>query len=132
MNTSNLPGELLIGLGAVAIIVWAAALALPPHRRRLTQRACAWTVGCLAGAYLAGRAVAEFFLVNYSDPGSYRLSWGGPSLAGVLAVHSGPGLAVLIAAAVFAWRRSRRRSSVAQRSARRHATFGRSRPRGGA
>jgi hypothetical protein len=75
------------------------------------MRVCAWVVGCLVGAYLVGRAVAEFFLVNYNNPGSYRLSWGGPSLAGVFAVHSGPGLAVLIAAAVFAWRRSKRRSS---------------------
>jgi hypothetical protein len=115
MNTSNLPGELLIGLGAVAVVIWAAALTLPPRRRRLTQRACAWTVGCVVGAYLAGRAVAEFFLVNYDDPGSYSKSWGGPSLAGVLAVHSGPGLAVLIAAAVFAWRRFQRRSSDSTR-----------------
>jgi hypothetical protein len=112
MNTSNLPGEILIGLGAVAIIIWVAALTLPPRRRRLTQRVCAWTVGCLVGAYLVARAIAEFFLVNYNDPGSYRLDWGGPSLAGVFAVHSGPGVAVLIAAAVVAWRRSRRRSSA--------------------
>jgi hypothetical protein len=75
------------------------------------MRVCAWVVGCLVGAYLVGRAVAEFFLVNHSDPGSYRLLWGGPSLVGVFAVHSGPGLAVLIAAAVFAWRRSKRRAS---------------------
>jgi hypothetical protein len=115
MNTSNLPGELLIGLCAVAIITWVAALALPPWRRRGTQRVCVWTVSCVTGAYLVGRAVAEFFLVNYSVPSSYRLSWGGPSLAGVFAVHSGPGLVVLIAAAVvFFRRRSRRLSSVGQ------------------
>ncbi len=65
MNTSNLPGELLIGLGAVAVVVWVAALTLPPPRRRPAQRACLWTVGGVVGAYLAGRAVAEFFLVNY-------------------------------------------------------------------
>ena len=114
MNTSNLPGEILVGLGAVAIIIWVVALALPQHRRRLTQRVCAWTIGCVVGTYLVGRAVAEFFLVNYNNPGSYRLSWGGPSLAGVFAVHSSPGFAVLIAAAVFIWRRFKRRSSVGQ------------------
>jgi hypothetical protein len=107
MNTSNLPGELLILLVAVAIIVFSAAIALPRERRRRIQRACAWTVGGVFGAYLVGRGVAEFFTVNYSDPGSYRLAWGGPSLAGVFAVHSGPGLAVLIATAVLTWRRVR-------------------------
>jgi hypothetical protein len=112
MNTSNLPGEILVGLGAVAIIIWVAALALPSHRRRLTQRVCVTTVGGVVGAYLVGRAIAEFFLVNYNDPGSYRLDWGGPSLAGVFAVHSGPGLAILIAAAVLTWQRSKRRSSA--------------------
>jgi hypothetical protein len=112
MNTSNLPGELLILLVAVAVIASAAALALPRQRRRRIQRASAWTVGGVLGAYLVGRGIAEFFTVNYSAPGSYRLSWGGPSLAGVFAVHSGPGLVVLIAAAVFAWRRVRRRPSV--------------------
>jgi hypothetical protein len=109
MNTSNLPGELLIGLAAIAVIVWVAGLALPPHRRRRIQRACVRTVGGVVGAYLVGRAVAEFFLVKYDDPGSYSQSWGGPSLAGVFAVHSGPGLAVLIAATVFAWRHFKRR-----------------------
>ena len=84
------------------------------NRRRLIQRVCITTVGCVVGAYLVARAIAEFFLVNYNDPGSYRLDWGGPSLAGVFAVHSGPGVAVLIAAAVFTWRRSKRRSSAGQ------------------
>jgi hypothetical protein len=114
MNTSNLPGEILIGLAGVAIVVWVTALALPSHRRRVTQRACSWTVGCVVGAYLVGRSVAEFFLVGYNDPASYDHAWGGPSLAGVLAVHSGPGLAVLIAVAVLISRRSRRRSSARQ------------------
>lgn len=113
MNISNLPGEILIGLATVDIIIWIAALALPSRQRRVTQRACAWTVGCVVGAYLVGRGVAEFFLVDYDHPASYANSWGGPSLAGVFAVHSGPGLAVLIAAAVLIWRRrSRRQSSI--------------------
>jgi len=116
MNTSNLPGELLILLVAVAVIVSVVAMALPRQRRRRIQRACGWTVGGVFGAYLIGRGVAEFFTANYGDPGSYRLAWGGPSLAGVFAVHSGPGLAVLIAAAVYAWRRTRasHRAAVTQ------------------
>lgn len=47
------------------------------------------------GAYLVVRGVVEFFTIDYGDPSSYRNDWGGPSLLGVLAVHSGPGLAIL-------------------------------------
>lgn len=109
--SGNLPGVILIGACAVTAMIWAAALALPRHRRRVIQRVCAWTVGGAIGAYLVGRGIAEFFVVNYNNPGSYQLDWGGPSLAGVLAVHSGPGLAVLTGMAVFILRRmqSRRR-----------------------
>lgn len=77
----------------------------PPRLRPL--RAFLWTLGGLAGAYLVVRGVAEFFTVDYGNPASYRLDWGGPSLAGVFAVHSGPGLLVLIAAAGYVWRRAR-------------------------
>ena len=53
-------------------------------------------LGYVLATYLVGRGVAEFFVIDLHDPSSYRLDWGGPSLAGVLAVHSGP--AVLIVA----------------------------------
>ncbi len=49
-------------------------------------------------AFLVGRGVAEFFIVHYGDPASYRNAWGGPSLAGVFAVHSGPAVAILLGA----------------------------------
>jgi hypothetical protein len=58
--------------------------------------------------YLVGRGVAEFFVVHYSDPASYRNDWGGPSLAGVFAVHSGP--AVAIVAGFVIWLRGRWRA----------------------
>jgi len=70
-----------------------------------------WLLAAIAlplGAYLVGRAIAEFFLIHYSFPASYRNDWGGPSLAGVLAVHSGPGLIILAAAAWWVLRRRRR------------------------
>ena len=53
----------------------------------------------ILGLYLFGRAIVELFIIHYGDPSSYRNDWGGPSLAGVLAVHCGFGLisAVLIA-----------------------------------
>jgi hypothetical protein len=68
------------------------------------------TLGIAAGGllalYLVGRGFAEFFTVSYSDPASYRLDWGGPTLAGVFAVHTGP--AVLILAGTALWLRRRR------------------------
>jgi hypothetical protein len=44
------------------------------------------------GLYLIGRAIAEPFVVDVTDPATYRNDWGGPSLPGVLAVHCGPGI----------------------------------------
>jgi hypothetical protein len=66
------------------------------------------------GAYLVFRAVVEPFVIDLSDPRTYRDDWGGPSLAGVLAVHCLPG----VVAAVLMVRSVRRRR---QRS-REHAT----------
>jgi hypothetical protein len=72
-------------------------------------RRIAWLAGLILGLYLVGRAVAEIFVIDASDPATYRNDWGGPSLAGVLAVHCGPGLvaAVLMVIAVIRIRRSR-------------------------
>jgi hypothetical protein len=76
-----------------------------PKWRRIATRAIGIPVGSLLGLYLVGRGVAEFFVVNYSDPASYAKAWGGPSLAGVFAVHAGPGFAVLAGAGVWLYRR---------------------------
>ena len=57
--------------------------------------------------YAVVRGVAELFQIDYGNPAPYRQDWGGPSLAGILAVHAGPGLAVLLGA--FIWLRRRRR-----------------------
>ena len=46
------------------------------------------------GAYLVVRGAAEFVVVDVTDPATYRHDWGGPSLAGVLAVHVGPGVLI--------------------------------------
>jgi hypothetical protein len=61
----------------------------------------------LLALFLVGRGVAEFFIIHYSDPASYANSWGGPSLAGVFAVHSGPAVLIVTAAALYARRRLR-------------------------
>jgi hypothetical protein len=66
----------------------------------------------IVGAYLIVRAVAEPFAIDMTDPATYAQDWGGPSLAGVLAVHSGPGLvaAALMVAYVIRRRADSRRS----------------------
>ena len=81
-------------------------------------------VGFVLGVYLIGRAIVELFVIDYGDPASYRADWGGPSLAGVLAVHSGPGViaAALMVYAFLRWRRSASRS--ASRGASRSASRG--------
>ncbi|WP_328465331.1 hypothetical protein OHA21_43305 [Actinoplanes sp. NBC_00393] len=57
------------------------------------------TLGVILGLYLIVRAVAEPFVIDVTDPSTYRDDWGGPALAGVLAVHMGPG--ILAALALF-------------------------------
>jgi hypothetical protein len=74
-------------------------------------RKIVWIVGGIVGLYLIGRAIAELFLIDMSDPATYRDDWGGPSLIGVLLVHCLPGL---LAAAVFVIAYRRRRSSRVQ------------------
>ena len=70
----------------------------------------------ILGAYLVVRAVAEPFVIDVTDPATYRNDWGGPHLAGVLAVHCGPGI---VAAALMGRAALRRfRSSGAPRPAR--------------
>lgn len=59
------------------------------------------------GLYFVARAIAEFWTVDFSDPSSYADDWGGPSLIGVLLVHSGPGLLVIVGALLW-WRRRRK------------------------
>ncbi|MGI5146015.1 hypothetical protein ACQEVC_06380 [Plantactinospora sp. CA-294935] len=66
-------------------------------------------VGILFGLYLIVRAIAEPFVIDMTDPATYRRDWGGPSLAGVLLVHCGPGVvsAMLIGLAARSWWRRR-------------------------
>jgi hypothetical protein len=52
----------------------------------------AMVFGMVLVAYLIVRGIAEPFVIDMSDPATYRNDWGGPSLTGVLAVHCGPGL----------------------------------------
>lgn len=76
-------------------------------------------VGIVFGLYLIVRAVAEPFVIDMTDPATYRQDWGGPSLAGVLLVHCGPGVvsAVLLGLAVRSWRRRRAAAAVGRTGA---------------
>ncbi|MFB9180222.1 hypothetical protein ACFFX1_18935 [Dactylosporangium sucinum] len=65
-------------------------------------------VGTVFGLYLVVRAIAEPFVIGFDDPATYSKDWGGPSLAGVLLVHCGPGVisAILIGWGLARWRRT--------------------------
>jgi hypothetical protein len=74
-------------------------------------RKAAVALGVALGVFLIIRAVAEPFVIDLSNPATYRNDWGGPSLLGVLLVHCGPGVAaIMIAMALLRRRSSRRRS----------------------
>ena len=67
-------------------------------------------VAYVVGAFFVVRSVAELVIVDYGDSSSYEHDWGGPSLAGVLAVHCLPGV---IAAALMIWGAFRMRRGTA-------------------
>jgi hypothetical protein len=67
----------------------------------------------LVGMYFVVRAVVELVSIDYGDAASYEDDWGGPSLAGVLAVHCLPG--VIAVALMILGARRLRRSTVGER-----------------
>jgi hypothetical protein len=69
------------------------------------MRKAAIAVGLGLGLFLIARAVAEPFVIDLSDPATYRSDWGGPSLLGVLLVHCGPGVIAAVAIAMILIRR---------------------------
>jgi hypothetical protein len=79
------------------------------------MRKAASVVGLVLGLYLMVRAIAEPFVIDMSDPATYRNDWGGPSLLGVLLVHCGPGvMAAVVITVVLVGRRSARRAQREQ------------------
>ena len=54
--------------------------------------------------FFVARGVVGLVRVDPADPGSYRQDWGGPTYVGVLLVHAGPGLLVVVLTVVW-WRR---------------------------
>jgi hypothetical protein len=116
-------GADVVGIAVGALLILAVIIGLvgifSRRWRRRSLRIAGRTVTGLVALYAVGRGIAEFWAVNYSDPASYAHSWGGPSLAGVFAVHSGPGFAIVIAAAWWLGRqRARNRRKTLGRSGR--------------
>ncbi|WP_063890720.1 hypothetical protein [Sciscionella sediminilitoris] len=65
-------------------------------------------LGLVLAAYFVVRAITELFVLDFGAPSSYANAWGGPSLAGVLTVHCGPGfLAAVLVAVGFGRRRTK-------------------------
>ncbi len=114
----------VIALFSAAAVLMAAAAARPRWRRRL-PKVIGLAAGGVLAAFLVGRGVAEFFIVHYGDPASYRNAWGGPSLAGVFAVHSGPAVAILLGAGAYLVRRHRARRAPSGRLTSDRLTSGR-------
>jgi hypothetical protein len=103
---ADIDGDLTYLRGSVNRTANASAGAIEAARARRQGERMKRTLQVVAGVialYAGIRGVAELFLIDYRNPASYRQDWGGPSLAGVLAVHTGPGLAVLLGA--FLWLR---------------------------
>jgi hypothetical protein len=98
----------VVGLVLVAVVTAVAAVFVP-RLRRVVGRVLGLAVAGALGLYLVGRGIAEFWVVHYSDPASYRDAWGGPSLVGVFVVHSGPGFLVLVGGLGWLWQRHRGR-----------------------
>lgn len=105
----------LLGLLALAVARPSPGRLATSARSRRIARRVGYGLGSIVALYLVGRAVAEFFTVDYSSPASYRGSWGGPSLVGVFLVHVGPGAVIGVAVVGYLlrwWPRSRRTSKV--------------------
>jgi hypothetical protein len=107
---SRIAGIAVAVLLLLLVVAGVAAIFSARWRRR-APRVIGLTVAGFVAAYLVGRGIAEFWMVDYASPASYQNSWGGPSLAGVFAVHTGPGLVIVIMTAVWLYRRARRRRS---------------------
>jgi hypothetical protein len=99
---------------AIVAMATAAAAAFSARLRRILGRVLAGAIGGALGLYLVAGGIADFWIVDCSNPAGYRQAWGGPSLAGVFAVHSGLGFLIIIGISIWLWRR--RRSSHPRRA----------------
>lgn len=66
------------------------------RRRPRVARAGTGVLAAVLSVYLVIRGAVELATVDPADAASYRQDWGGPSYLGVMLVHVGPGLLVLV------------------------------------
>lgn len=107
----HIVGVAFLAVMIVLVVLLNVALVESALRPRIL-RSLGYGLGGIVGAYAIVRGIAEFFVVDFGDPASYRDDWGGPSLFDVFLVHSGPGLVVAILA-VYLIRRRRAGRSLA-------------------
>jgi hypothetical protein len=81
------------------MVTWVGLYANIGGTMNLRRRPHVWVPLALVAAFLVVRAVIEPFQIDPGDPATFQNDWGGPSYLGVLAVHSGPGVLVLVGAA---------------------------------
>ncbi|WP_211270151.1 hypothetical protein [Rhodococcus phenolicus] len=96
----------------IALLVLLIVAAVDHTRRPRILKALGYGLAGVAGAFAIARGVAEFFVVDFGDPASYRDDWGGPTLLGVLLVHSGPGVVAVITAGYLIRRNRTAHSAV--------------------
>jgi heme/copper-type cytochrome/quinol oxidase subunit 2 len=77
--------------------------------RRL-PRVAGLALGWLVALFFVVRGAVELAVVDPGRPASYAEDWGGPTYLGVVLVHAGPGLVVLVLAGLAVRARRRRRS----------------------
>lgn len=61
--------------------------------------------------FLVARAVVEIATVDPARPESYEQDWGGTHYLGVMAVHAGPGLLILLSTALWLRRATHQRKT---------------------
>lgn len=91
----------VLGLGTGLVV---------PRWRRQTARSVGIVLSVVTAVYLVGRGIAEFWRIDVSRSETYRNDWGGPHLAGVLAVHTGPAIVIVTATLAYVVRRRRQPS----------------------
>lgn len=99
-------GIVIVAVLFLAILLIFGAL-FSTYWRPKVMKTAKWLLGSLIALYFVARGIAEFWVVNYSNPSSYRNSWGGPTLIGVFAVHTGPGILIILFGIWWLWRRKR-------------------------
>jgi hypothetical protein len=89
--SSHIIGYVILAALAVVLGLAIACISSSKLRKKLL-RPTYLALGAIIAIYLILRGIAEFWVINYSNPASYRLSWGGPSLIRCFCSSFGTGI----------------------------------------